>query len=134
MIVPDLYGPRRMSAGEIVVVLGASTKPGRDSNQAIRLLKEHGHRVIHVHPILARIEDLPAARSLGDILEKVDTLTLYVGPKRGAAPLQKMIALRPKRVIMNPGTESCSMEEQLTASGIQVVRGCTLVMLKTGQF
>jgi predicted CoA-binding protein len=123
-----------MPASEIVVVLGASTKPERYSNQAIRLLKEHGHRVIPVHPILARIEDLPAARSLGDISDKVDTLTLYVGPERGAALLQEMIVLRPKRVIMNPGTESDSMEEQLTASGIQVVRGCTLVMVKTGQF
>jgi predicted CoA-binding protein len=123
-----------MPAGEIVVVLGASTKPDRYSNQAIRLLKEYGHRVIPIHPRLARIEELPAARSLGDISEKVDTLTLYVGPERGEALLQQMIALRPRRVIMNPGTESQSVEDQLTARGIQVVRGCTLVMLKTGQF
>jgi predicted CoA-binding protein len=123
-----------MPAGEIVVVLGASTKPERYSNQAIRLLKEYGHRVIPIHPILARIEDLPAARGLGDISEKVDTLTLYVGPERGAALLQEIIALRPRRVIMNPSTESHSLEEQLTARGIQVVRGCTLVMLRTDQF
>jgi hypothetical protein len=45
-----------------------------------------------------------------------------------------MIILGPDRVIMNPGTESDEIEEELNARGIAVLRACTLVMLRTGQF
>jgi hypothetical protein len=45
-----------------------------------------------------------------------------------------MINLGPDRVIMNPGTESDELEEELNGKGIAVLRACTLVMLRTDQF
>ena len=45
---------------QTVVVLGASPKPERYSNKAIRLLQQHRHRVIPVHPAIAKIEGLEA--------------------------------------------------------------------------
>ena len=66
--------------------------------------------------------------------EAVTTLTLYVGPERGKELLQEMIDLKPHRVIMNPGTESDEIETHLKDKGITVLRACTLVMLRTGQF
>ena len=123
-----------MPDNETVVVLGASPKPERYSNQAVRTLVEHGHRVIPVHPLLKKIAGIPAVPSLTHIDGAVNTLTLYVGPKRGKELLQEMIDLQPDRVIMNPGTESDEIEDRLTAKGIAVLRACTLVMLRTGQF
>ena len=123
-----------MPNNETVVVLGASPKPERYSNQAVRTLVEHGHRVIPVHPLLKKIAGIPAVPSLTHIDGAVNTLTLYVGPKRGKELLQEMIDLQPDRVIMNPGTESDEIEDRLTAKGIAVLRACTLVMLRTGQF
>ena len=41
-----------------VVVMGASAKPDRYSNQAVRLLLENGHEVIPVHPKLDEVEGL----------------------------------------------------------------------------
>ena len=123
-----------MPANETVVVLGASPKPERHSNQAVRALVKNGHRVIPVHPLLRQIAGAVTVPALSHIDEKVNTLTLYVGPERGIKLLQEMIDLRPERVIMNPGTESEEMEEQLTAKGINVLRACTLVMLRTDQF
>ncbi len=123
-----------MPAQETVVVLGSSPKPERHSNQAIRALLEHGHRVIPVHPLIRVIEGLPTARDLSDVREKVNTLTLYVSPERGKKLLKAMVDLRPDRVIMNPGTESEEIEAHLTTHGIPVLRACTLVMLRTGQF
>jgi predicted CoA-binding protein len=72
--------------------------------------------------------------SLAQINGVVNTLTLYLGPERGKELLQEMVNLKPDRVIMNPGTESDEIEDHLIAQGIQVIRGCTLVMLRTGQF
>ncbi len=123
-----------MPANETVAVLGASPKSERHSNQAVRALVKHGHRVIPVHPLLKQIAGVPAVPALSHIDEEVDTLTLYVGPERGIRLLKEMIDLRPYRVIMNPGAESEKIEAQLTAKGIKVLRACTLVMLRTGQF
>jgi predicted CoA-binding protein len=84
--------------------------------------------------LLKQIAGVPAVPALSHIDDEVNTLTLYVGPERGIKLLKEMIDLRPDRVIMNPGTESEEIEEQLTAQGINVLRACTLVMLRTGQF
>ena len=123
-----------MPANETVVVLGASPKPERYSNQAVRALVEHGHHVIPVHPLLKKIAGVVAVPALSGVKDPVDTLTLYVGPERGKELLQDIINLGPDRVIMNPGTESDEIEEELNAKGIAVLRACTLVMLRTGQF
>ena len=123
-----------MPEKETVAVLGASPRPERHSNQAVRALLEQGHRVIPVHPLLKKIAGVPAVQALSQINDRVNTLTLYVGPERGRKLLEDMIELRPDRVIMNPGTESDYIGEQLTTNGISVLRACTLVMLRTGQF
>ena len=123
-----------MPANETVVVLGASPKPERYSNQAVRALVENGHRVIPVHPLLKKIAGVPAVPALSGVKGPVSTLTLYVGPERGKELLDDMINLGPDRVIMNPGTESDEIEEELNAKGIAVLRACTLVMLRTDQF
>jgi len=123
-----------MPAKETVVVLRASPKPERYSNQAVRALLEHGHRVIPVHPLLKKIAGVPAVPGLTHINGKVNTLTLYVGPELGIKLLPEMIDLQPDRVIMNPGTESDEIEARLKNEGIEVLKACTLVMLRTGQF
>jgi predicted CoA-binding protein len=117
-----------------VVVLGASHKPERYSNQAIRLLLEHGHDVVPVHPRLDVAEGLPVVHTLTDIVGRVDTLTLYVGPERSGPMADAIVALHPQRVIFNPGTESAELALRLDDAGISHERACTLVLLRTGQF
>ncbi len=119
---------------ERVAVLGASHKPERYSNQAVRMLKEYGHEVVPVTPGRAVIEDLTVSPDLGSIEGPVDTLTLYVGPERIAQLQHSILALRPGRVILNPGTESPTLEQALTEAGIHWQHACTLFLLRTGQF
>ncbi len=119
---------------EIVVVLGASNQPERYSYLAVKLLQEHGHTVVPVHPALAEILGLPVVPELGKITEPVDTLTLYLGPERLEKLIPDIVQLNPKRVIFNPGTESASVQSALDAAGIPWLEACTLVLLRTGQF
>lgn len=119
---------------ETVAVLGASPKPERYSHRAVRLLQENGHRVIPVNPGQTHIDGLPVARQLEDIDQPVDTVTLYVSPDRLSQVLPALIALRPGRVIFNPGSEDPAAERQLAAAGIPSEAACTLVLLRTGQF
>lgn len=119
---------------QTVAVLGASPKEDRYSNQAVKLLLEYAHQVLPVHPTCAEIHGQTCYKNLDAIDRPIDTLTLYVGPARSAPLIDTMLRLQPKRIIMNPGTESEELEHRAQDAGIEVVRGCTLVMLKTRQF
>lgn len=119
---------------QVVAVLGASHKPERYSNQAVRMLKEYGHEVIPVTPGPQEIENLKVVPTLADIKGPVDTLTLYVGPQRGLQLMEDMVRLKPGRVIFNPGTESMEIEKALSEAGIPWQHACTLVLLRTEQF
>lgn len=122
------------SNGHTVVVLGASPKPGRYSNKAVRLLLEHGHRVVPVHPAIPEVEGLAVASSLGAIDALVDTLTVYVSPTLSTPLKAQIIQLKPGRVIFNPGTENPGLAAALRENGIATEEACTLVLLNTGQF
>jgi predicted CoA-binding protein len=122
-----------MSA-QTVVVLGASPKPERYSNKAVRSLRNHGHHVIPVHPAMERIDGLPVKHRLDDIEESVDTVTLYVGPERGESLTDALLDLHPRRVIFNPGTESEPLQRALLRGGIECVQDCTLLMLEGERF
>jgi len=117
-----------------VAVLGASPKADRYANQAIRLLKTFHYSVVPIHPSHPEIEGLPVSRTLRDVRRPIHTLTVYVGPGRSLSLADDIVDLKPGRVILNPGTESAELEERLTRAGIPVIRGCTLVMLHSGQF
>jgi len=121
-------------ADHVVSVLGASRKPARYSNQAVRLLKTSGYRVIPVHPKIAEIEGIVVSPRLCMISDTVHTLTLYLGPERSRGMMKDIVDLKPARVIFNPGTESRELEDTLRSHHIECIHGCTLVMLRTGQF
>ncbi len=121
-------------ANKKTVVLGASPKPERFSNKALRMLRSYGHDVIPVNPGHSVIEGLPVVRNLADIHEPVDTVTVYLSPNTGEQMAEAVAALKPKRVILNPGAESDTLEAVLESTGIEVLRDCTLVMLETKRF
>jgi predicted CoA-binding protein len=115
-------------------VLGASSNPQRYSHMAIALLKEKGFPVVPVHPALPEILGLPVGKRLADISHEIHTLTLYVGARHLPPMTGEILRMSPRRVIFNPGTESVEVIEALRRAGIDCIEGCTLVMLKTGQF
>lgn len=119
---------------ETVVVLGASPKPERYSYQAMKLLAHYGHRVLPVNPGQDAIDGQPCYRGLSNLPAKVDTVTLYVAPSHQGAYTAELLALRPQRVIFNPGTENPALQDALQAAGIHCEEACTLVLLRTGQY
>jgi predicted CoA-binding protein len=117
----------------VTMVLGASPNPERYSYMATVMLSEKGHAV---YPFgikkgliqnLSIVQDWPTEGS-------IDTLTLYLGPQAQEAYYDQIIALSPKRIIFNPGTENPILEEKAKAAGIDTIEACTLVMLTTGQY
>jgi len=119
---------------ETIVIIGASEKPNRYSHKAMLALQDSGHHVKLVNPYKTSVEGQPCFASVAGIDEQIDTVTLYVNPARFRGHIDEVIQAKPRRVIMNPGTEDDEMEEQMRQQGIDVVRGCTLVMLATDKF
>lgn len=101
---------------------------------ALRMLQDYGHHVFPVSPKLREIEGVKVFAQLGEIPEKIDTLTMYVGPAISAKLQNEILALKPKRVIFNPGSENPALMAALEKAGVHVVEGCTLVLLRTNQF
>lgn len=116
------------------MVLGASAKPDRFAYKALIKLQAAGHEVVPVHPKIKQIEGIAVIASLSQISTQIDTVALYVGPARMAAMVADVCALKPKRVIFNPGTESAEIQQQFEAAGIECVQDCTLVMLDQGRY
>ena len=117
-----------------VAVLGASPKPERYANMAIRQLKQNGYRPIPVNPAFEEIEGLECHPKLAAIDEPVHTITLYLGEARSTPLIDEIVAANPKRIILNPGAENDALSEAASSAGIEVVEGCTLVMLRAGLF
>ncbi|GAA5162379.1 CoA-binding protein [Viridibacterium curvum] len=119
---------------ERVAVIGASNNPERYANKAMKMLADYGHEPVPVAPAVATVEGRPAYATPAAVPDKVDTVTMYVGPARQGALIDGIIALAPRRVIFNPGTENQASYDKLDAAGIEHFEACTLVLLRTGQF
>ncbi len=117
-----------------VVIVGASNNQERYSHRALLLLKKHGHEVVPVHPKLAEIDGIPVVANLSDISGPVDTVTMYVGAAISSGLRDELTALKPQRVIFNPGAENAPLAAALQKAGIACEEACTLVLLQLGQF
>lgn len=115
------------------LVIGASTNENRYSNIATLRLRQHKHEVILFGQRKGEIAGIPIETEWNPDW-KVDTITLYLGPQNQSLFYDKIIALKPRRVIFNPGTENPELTEKLRQHGIASENSCTLVLLSVGQY
>ncbi len=115
------------------LVLGASEKPDRFSNKAVRLLRSYQHDVIAVGAAIGQIEDVRIEDEFST-KERVHTLSLYLNPTLQKKYYDGIIALKPLRIIFNPGTENEELKTLAENAGIKTENACTLVLLNTRQY
>ena len=115
------------------LVLGASTNPERYSHTAVKRLKQAGHEVLAQGIRAGKIDGIEIQNGQAAI-EGVDTITLYLNPKRQVAYYDYILGLHPKRIIFNPGTENMELVQLARKQGIEIEIACTLVMLSVGNY
>jgi len=92
------------------------------------------------HPVVlvgiddGEINGVPIRKEFPGPEEGVDTITLYVGPKRQPQYYDAILNSGARRIIFNPGTENPELYRLAGEKGIEVEIGCTLIMLSTRQY
>ncbi|HNY01342.1 MAG TPA: CoA-binding protein [Bacteroidales bacterium] len=115
------------------LVLGASLNSDRYSNMAVRKLRYAGFPVVAVGQREGEISGVYVEKPYPPFTG-VHTVTLYMGAKNLRQFHDYILELHPERVIFNPGSESPELAEKLGEAGIEVVYGCTLVMIANGEY
>jgi len=116
------------------LILGASPNPERYAYKATIMLSEKGHTVF---PLGIRKGVIDTHEILLDnpIIENIDTVTLYVGPKNQLEHYDYILQkIKPKRVIFNPGTENDELIALAQKKGIETEVACTLVLLSLNSY
>lgn len=124
-----------MDVSKKTVIIGATTNTGRYAYMAAERLKG------------ANIEFVPIGLKTGKVFGKqilpimdkpaisdVHTVTMYIGPQNQADWYEYILSLKPKRILFNPGTENEVFQKMVKDQNIEVVEGCTLVMLGIGTY
>jgi len=113
--------------------LGASLNPGRYSNLAIRRLVDQNIETTAFGIRGGTVSGIQIKDNFVDF-QNIDTITLYLNPSHQKEYYQKILDLKPRRVIFNPGTENPEFYEILRNAGVEVEVACTLVLLATDQY
>jgi predicted CoA-binding protein len=115
------------------LVLGASVHPSRYSFLAIRSLLKHGHEVVAVGRETGKVGEVQIVNDFPKN-DKIDTITMYLNARNQKEYQDKIIALKPRRIIFNPGAENEELERLAQQNGIETDNACTLVMLSSGHY
>jgi predicted CoA-binding protein len=122
-----------MSNIKKTLVIGASDNRARYSFLAVNILREHGHPVLAIGNRTGKVSDVSFSKERPEA-DDIDTITLYLNPKRQQEYYDYILSLHPKRIIFNPGTENEVLEKMASEHGIQALKACTLVLLSTGRY
>ncbi len=117
------------------LLVGATTNPSRYAYHAAHMLGERGVDYVPIGIKQGEVfgNEILDLRSKPDVPD-VHTITLYIGPEHQGEWMDYLIGLHPKRIVFNPGTENQEFIKKAKAEDIEVVTGCTLVMLSTKQY
>jgi predicted CoA-binding protein len=117
------------------VIIGATTNSTRYAYLAASMLTEYKHEIVPIGikqgslfgVAIQNIFKKPA-------VDKVDTVSLYIGPQHQPEHYEYILSLKPRRVIFNPGTENPEFEKMIEATGAEALEACTLVLLRSHQY
>lgn len=115
------------------LVLGASENPSRYSNMAMLKLQGKGHDVVAIGKAAGKVNNMEIHNS-PVASDDIETVTLYLNPLHQKPYYDYIVALKPKRIIFNPGTENEELQAIATKNDIKYLEACTLVLLGTGQY
>ena len=114
------------------LILGASLNPNRYSYKAVLSLKQNGYNVIAVGDKIGNVNGVSIAKTFPK--KGIDTITIYLRAENQLAYYESILSSNTRRIIFNPGAENNELATLASKKGIEIVEGCTLVMLTLKQY
>lgn len=112
-----------------VAVIGASSDRTKFSNKSVRAHLKAGFTVYPVHPRETEIEGLPVFRSIRDVPDPLDRVTLYIPPGAGLMIIDDIAKKHPKELFFNPGSENPELLGRARGLGLNAIEACSIVDL-----
>jgi len=110
-----------------VAIIGASSDPAKYGNKALRAYLQQGYTVYPVNPYHDEIEGLEAYRSIADVPERPDRVSVYVPPSVLVELLPEIAARGCDELWLNPGAESDEVLLEADRLGLKVVQACSIL-------
>lgn len=115
------------------MVLGASPNPVRHSYKAVTSLIRRNKKVVPVGLRKGKISGVEIMTGEPE-QDDITTVLLYVGAKGQPKFFDYILnKIHPNKIVFNPGTENPELEEMARKEKIEVVIGCALLMINSGQ-
>ena len=113
-----------------IAVIGASADRRKFGNRCVRAYQQRGYTVYPVHPTETTIEGLPAYPSIVAVpAERLDLVSIYLPPAIGLKVLDEIAQKSIGEVLLNPGADDPTVVARGKALGLNVICGCSIVML-----
>lgn len=112
-----------------VAIVGASASPEKFGNISVRAHARAGYTVYPVNPRGGEIAGLAVRRSLAEISEPLDRISLYLPPVPALEALAEIAAKGCGELWLNPGADAPEVVSQARSLGLNVVVGCSIVDL-----
>lgn len=113
-------------------VVGASPRRHKYGNKVLRALIDDGRDVVPIHPAVDEVEGLQAYRSLLDLPETPEAVSIITPPSVTERVVEQAIEVGVKYLWMQPGAESDRAVAAAEDAGIPVIAGgaCLLISLR----
>jgi predicted CoA-binding protein len=110
-----------------IAIIGASADRSKFGNKAVRAFVQQGYTVYPVNPKEAKIEGLPAFKSIADVPVRPNLISVYLPPPVLLKVLPAIAAKGCDEFWLNPGTESDEVLAEAERLGLNVIQACSIV-------
>jgi predicted CoA-binding protein len=110
-----------------VAVIGASSDRSKWGNKSVRAFQQRGYTVYPVNPTEGTVEGWPTFKTIADLPERPDTVTVYVRPQILVKLLPEIAAKGCDELWLNPGTESDAVLAEAERLKLNVIQACSII-------
>jgi predicted CoA-binding protein len=110
-----------------VAIIGASNDRTKYGNKAVRAFQKQGYKVYPVNPKEKEVEGIPACKSVLDVPERPNSISVYVPPRVLLTLLPEIAERGCDELWLNPGTESEEVLAEAARLKLNVVQACSIL-------
>ncbi|BCS81527.1 CoA-binding protein [Anaerocellum diazotrophicum] len=111
-------------------VVGATPNKQKYGYMVYKKLKENGYKVFAINPLYDEIEGDKVYKTLLDLNQKIDCMSMIVSPEKGKSYIEQAIKIGVKYIWFQPGAESNELIKLCEKNSIvPIYNACVLVAL-----